>query len=59
MTLTKMAIFAVGYVVGTRAGHERYAQIVDIAGRASQRLEEYSARHGARGADGGRPARRD
>ena len=51
MTLTKVAIFAVGYVVGTKAGHERYAQIVDIAGRASQRLEEYSARHGGRGAD--------
>ena len=58
MTLTKLAIFAVGYVVGTKAGHERYAQIVEFAGRASQRLEEYSARHGGRGADG-RPARRD
>ena len=54
MTITKLAIFAVGYVIGTRAGHERYAQIVDIAGLASQRLEEYSARHGGRGADGRR-----
>jgi hypothetical protein len=51
VTLTKVAIFAVGYVVGTKAGHERYAQIVEFAGRASQRLEEYSARHGGRGAD--------
>jgi len=58
VTLTKIAIFAVGYVVGTRAGHERYAQIVDVAGRASQRLEEYSARHGSRSGDA-RPARRD
>jgi hypothetical protein len=52
VTLTKVAIFAVGYVVGAKAGHERYAQIADIAGRASQRLEEYSARHGGRGVEG-------
>jgi hypothetical protein len=49
VTLTKVAIFAVGYVIGTRAGHERYAQIVELADRASQRLEAYSERQGPRG----------
>lgn len=52
MTLTKVAIFAVGYVIGTRAGHERYAQIVELADRASQRLEAYSERQGTRGGAG-------
>jgi hypothetical protein len=56
VTLTKVAIFAAGYVVGTKAGRERYAQIADIAGRASQRLEAFGARHGGAGRDG-RPAR--
>ena len=59
MKLTSVAIFAAGYVVGARAGRERYAQIVDAAERASQRLEAFSARHapdgrreGPRRADG-------
>lgn len=56
MTLTKLAIFAAGYVVGAKAGRERYAQIIDVAGRTSQRLEEFSARHGGDGQDH-RPAR--
>ena len=42
MKLTKVALFAAGYVIGSRAGHERYAQIVDGVARASQRLEEFS-----------------
>jgi len=42
--LTKVALFAAGYVIGSRAGHERYAQIVDGVARASQRLEEFSSR---------------
>ena len=45
MKLTSVAIFAVGYVVGTRAGRERYVQIVDAVERASQRLEDFSTRH--------------
>jgi hypothetical protein len=49
VTLTKMAIFAAGYVFGARAGRERYAQIVELAGRASERLEEFSARPKADG----------
>jgi hypothetical protein len=42
--LTSLALFAAGYVVGARAGRERYAQIVDGMARASQRLEEFSSR---------------
>ena len=57
MTITKLAIFAAGYVIGTRAGHERYAQIVELAGRASERLEAYSERQGARGGAGGAGSR--
>jgi len=57
VTITKLAIFAVGYVIGTRAGHERYAQIVELADRASQRLEAYSERHGARDGAGGAGSR--
>jgi hypothetical protein len=60
VSLTKVAIFAVGYVVGAKAGRERYEQIVEVAGRASERLEDFSARHAATGQDGGarRPDRR-
>ena len=44
MKLTGVTVFAVGYVVGAKAGRERYAQIVDGVARASQRLEAFSAR---------------
>ena len=44
MKLTTLALFAAGYVVGARAGHERYAQIVDGVASASQRLEQFSSR---------------
>ena len=47
MTLTKVAIFAAGYVFGAKAGRDRYAQIVEVAARASQRLEELSSRGAA------------
>jgi hypothetical protein len=43
--LTTLAMFGAGYVLGTKAGHERYAQIVAMAERTSKRLEDYSARH--------------
>lgn len=39
-----MALIAAGYVLGARAGHERYEQIVAGIGAASQRLEAFSAR---------------
>jgi len=56
--LIGVAVFGVGYVVGAKAGRERYAQIVDGMARASQRLDEFSARrppgqgHGSPRADG-------
>lgn len=43
MSLVSIAIFGAGYVLGTKAGRERYEQIVKAAQNASQRLEEYSA----------------
>jgi hypothetical protein len=46
--LSKAALFAAGYVLGTRAGRERYAQILEVAARASERLEELSTRGGTR-----------
>ena len=45
MKLTKAVIFAAGYVLGAKAGRERYAQIVAVIEEASQRLEEFSSRH--------------
>jgi hypothetical protein len=47
VTLTKAAIFAAGYFFGAKAGRERYGQIVEVAARASQRLEELSSRGAA------------
>jgi hypothetical protein len=35
-----LVLFGAGYVLGSRAGRERYAQIVELAGKASQRLRE-------------------
>jgi hypothetical protein len=51
--LTTVAVFGVGYVLGTRAGRERYQQILELAHHASGKfaasgarrsLEEYGAR---------------
>ena len=33
------AVFGAGYVLGSRAGRERYAQIVAMTRRASQRID--------------------
>jgi hypothetical protein len=49
--LTRAAVFAAGYIIGARAGRERYAQIVDVVERAAQRLEEFSSRHPPGGRD--------
>jgi hypothetical protein len=57
--LARIAIFAAGYVVGARAGRERYAQIIDGMARASQKLEEFSARHPPLRRDGTGRADRD
>ena len=56
MKLTKAVIFAAGYVLGAKAGRERYAQIIAVMEKASQRLEEFSSRHPPDQDDGsGRP----
>lgn len=47
MRLRTLAVFGIGYVLGTRAGQERYEQIVAAAKRAGKRLEEYGDPHGA------------
>jgi len=35
-----VVVFGVGYVLGTRAGRERYDQIVAMSNRLADRLEE-------------------
>jgi hypothetical protein len=45
LRLTALLMFGAGYVMGTRAGRERYAEIVRVVEKASKRFEEYSARH--------------
>ena len=58
MKLTTVLMFGAGYVIGARAGHERYAQIAAVAERTSKRLEEYSARRRAGGDKPDRGSRR-
>jgi hypothetical protein len=43
MILTKLAALGIGYVLGARAGRERYEQIRDLAGQAGRRFEAYGA----------------
>ena len=40
----KLALVGIGYVLGTRAGRDRYEQIRVAAGVAAKRLEKYGAR---------------
>ena len=56
MNVARVAVFATGYILGARAGRERYAQIVEVAERASRRLEEFSSRRppGGKGDQSGR-----
>lgn len=42
MRLTTLLMLGAGYVMGARAGRERYAEIVTAAAKASQRLEDYT-----------------
>ena len=51
MKLTTVAVFAAGYVIGSKAGHERYAQVIHGMAQASQRLEEFSSRRPPRHQD--------
>jgi hypothetical protein len=43
MKVTAVGALVVGYVLGTRAGRERYEQIRRLAGEAAERLEAYGA----------------
>lgn len=43
MILTKLAAFGAGYVLGTRAGRDRYEQIRSVAKQAAERLEIYGS----------------
>lgn len=38
-----LIVFGAGYVLGSKAGRERYNQIVQIAQEAARRLDEYGA----------------
>ncbi|WP_370617853.1 hypothetical protein [Mumia sp. Pv 4-285] len=49
MRLRTLAVFGIGYVLGTRAGRERYEKIVAAARQAGQRLEKYGDPDGAGG----------
>ncbi len=42
MKLGRLAVFGVGYLLGTKAGRERYEQILAAAQRLSKRLDDYS-----------------
>ncbi|TCM44864.1 hypothetical protein EV644_10156 [Kribbella orskensis] len=46
MKLRSLAVFGVGYVLGAKAGRERYVQIVESVQRASQRLDEARRQRG-------------
>jgi hypothetical protein len=35
------AVFGLGYVLGSKAGRERYAQIMSVTRNASERLDTY------------------
>jgi hypothetical protein len=43
MKLSALGALAVGYVLGARAGRERYEEIRKLAGRAADKLESYGA----------------
>ncbi|HET7070772.1 MAG TPA: hypothetical protein VFI40_08110 [Nocardioides sp.] len=43
MKLSALGALAVGYVLGTRAGRERYEEIRRLAGRAADKLESYGS----------------
>ena len=44
MKLSTVAIFGVGYLLGTRAGRQRYDQIRQLAGRLAEEFDGSGAR---------------
>jgi hypothetical protein len=45
MKLLTVAIFGIGYVLGAKAGRERYEQIRRLAHNASESFDSSAARH--------------
>lgn len=43
--LSKLIVFGAGYVLGTKAGRERYNQIAALAQEAARRLDGYGDRN--------------
>jgi hypothetical protein len=43
--LAKLIVFGAGYILGSKAGRERYNQIAAIAHKAARHLEGNSARN--------------
>jgi hypothetical protein len=43
MKLMTLTVFGAGYVLGSKAGRQRYEQMVELARRASQGLEGSAA----------------
>jgi type II secretory pathway pseudopilin PulG len=43
MRLSALGALALGYLLGARAGRERYEEIRQLAGQAAQRLESYGS----------------
>lgn len=46
MKLGRILVFGAGYVLGSKAGRERYEQLVQVARNTAQRLEAYNSRSG-------------
>lgn len=46
MKLTTVAMFGAGYVLGTRAGHQRYEQLREAARRVAGEFDATSIRSG-------------
>lgn len=44
MKLTALTMLAIGYVLGAKAGRERYEQIMRLARKASENFDAVSAR---------------
>ena len=58
MKLRSVALFGLGYVLGTRAGRERYAQLAAMAQKAAVRLDERSGSGTEQAASNGAAASR-
>lgn len=51
MKIPKLLIFGAGYVIGTRAGRERYDELRTLARRIADQLEAKVAPDGGSGTD--------